>query len=94
MIRAALAALLSRLHAKGRSALPEIVAPPVTERMRLQGNIWRRIESEWFEVCGTCGGNCGQCGTSVAMGIPASLDTIIYTTGMHNGNVAGLPRRI
>lgn len=50
------------------------------------------LEPRWVIVCDTCGGNCGQCGTSVAMGIPASLQTIVETTGMNTGKHAGLPR--
>jgi len=29
------------------------------------------------EVCDTCGGNCGQCGTSIGMGVPPSMDMLI-----------------
>lgn len=43
------------------------------------GNKMRWIDDRWIEVCATCGGNCGQCGTSVAMGVPASMDTVIET---------------
>lgn len=32
---------------------------------------------EWVEVCDFCGGNCGQCGTSVGMGVPPSMDRMV-----------------
>lgn len=71
---------------------PAKVAPPLTPKMRASGFMWVRLGDEWREVCTTCGGNCGQCGTSMGMGIPASLDTIVKTTGMNSGRHAGLGR--
>jgi len=51
--------------------------PPLTERMQALGFHWRRIGNDWVEACNTCGGNCGQCGTSLGMGVPASMDCLI-----------------
>jgi hypothetical protein len=31
----------------------------------------------WVAVCDTCAGNCGQCGTSIGMGIPFDFDYMI-----------------
>jgi hypothetical protein len=31
-----------------------------------------------IEVCSFCFGNCGQCGTSLAMGIPPSMNAMVY----------------
>jgi len=42
-----------------------------------EGFRWRKIEGEWVEVCDTCGGNCGQCGTSIGMGVPPSMDALV-----------------
>lgn len=41
--------------------------------------MWRKSDSgDWFEVCAFCGGNCGQCGTSVGMGVPASMSFMVH----------------
>jgi len=37
--------------------------------------IWS--EDQWLQVCNTCGGNCGQCGTSRNMGMSPSMDVTI-----------------
>ena len=34
-------------------------------------------EAQQGEVCDFCGGNCGQCGTSVGQGSPASMAHMI-----------------
>lgn len=51
--------------------------PPKPAIISERGNqhVWR--DGQWVEVCGFCGGNCGQCGTSVGRGVPASMDNMI-----------------
>lgn len=64
--------------------------PPITPEMQALGFhwerkiVWQRDEHlgdhkslAWVEVCNTCGGNCGQCGTSLGMGIAPSMDCVI-----------------
>ena len=52
-------------------------SPVVTQEMRDLGTQWVRQRDEWREVCGTCGGNCGQCGMTERLGnIPVNLDEI------------------
>jgi hypothetical protein len=77
----------SKLH----NLMPTIIAPERTDQMRGDGFVWQQIGETWYPVCDTCGGNCGQCGTSLGMGIPASLGTIVKSTDMDSGNHAGLP---
>ncbi len=60
--------IMERLFGKKR--------PVVAPEPRL-GNRMRWIDDQWVEVCDFCGGNCGQCGTSVGAGIPFSMDTLI-----------------
>lgn len=51
----------------------------------LEGVVFIRTEDElgylWIAVCDTCGGNCGQCGTSIGAGVPASMKTLARTCG-------------
>jgi hypothetical protein len=47
----------------------------------------------YIAVCDFCGGNCGQCGTSIGQGIPFDFDRIIYKSGMWKGPPAGFPKR-
>ena len=43
-------------------------APERTLRMREMGFSWGKLpDGTWIEKCDTCGGNCGQCGTSLGM---------------------------
>jgi len=51
--------------------------PPETLEMKQRGLTWGKLNGEWIQVCDTCGGNCGQCGSSVAMGIPPQMDRLI-----------------
>jgi len=74
----------------------ERTKPELTEKMRFNGFHWVWVTyadgtAGWHEACDTCGGNCGQCGTSLGMGLPASMDHLIQATGM-NKPPAGLPR--
>lgn len=43
-------------------------------------------------VCDFCGGNCGQCGTSIGQGVPFNFDHIILKSEMWKGTPAGLRR--
>lgn len=65
--------------------------PERTEKMIRDGFVWAKTQTGWTEVCLTCGGNCGQCGTSLGMGNPVNMDHLIEATGMNNPP-AGLPR--
>ena len=56
--------------------------PPRTEKMIGDGFVWAETPTGWTEVCLTCGGNCGQCGTSLGMGNPPSMDAIMESTGI------------
>lgn len=71
--------------------------PPLTERMKALGFHWVKIKirvpdcdgvpdfiETWMEACNTCGGNCGQCGTSLGMGLPVDLEHMVKATGMNN----------
>mgnify|MGYP000846750797 CR=1 FL=1 len=85
-----------RVQAKPLGSLPETVyyrrePPERTEKMIRDGFVWTEKGDGWTEVCLTCGGNCGQCGTSLGMGNPVKMDRLIESTGM-NHPVAGLPR--
>lgn len=50
---------------------------------------WRKVGDMYYEVCAFCGGNCGQCGTSVGMGIPASMSEIVKNGQWDSGNHVG-----
>lgn len=64
--------------------------PERTEKMISEGFVWAQVSGGWTEVCLTCGGNCGQCGTSLGRGNPVKLGQLVEITGM-NQPVAGLP---
>lgn len=67
-------------------------APPErTRKMISDGFVWTECGDGWTEVCLTCGGNCGQCGTSLGQGNPVKMNNLIKVTGMNNP-VAGLRR--
>lgn len=53
--------------------------PEPTLEMQLKGLEWIFHEGAWKIVCGTCKGNCGQCGLTglVAADVEASMDAII-----------------
>ncbi len=40
------------------------------------------VEDLYVAVCDFCGENCGQCGTSIGMGVPFSFDRIVIKSGM------------
>lgn len=73
----------------------ERTKPPLTDKMRGAGFHWVWVTytdgtAGWHEACDTCGGNCGQCGTSLGRGLPASISHIAEAT--MNRPPAGLPR--
>lgn len=47
----------------------------------------------WVAVCSFCGGNCGQCGTSIGMGIPFDFNRIVESSGLWKGPPAGFGKR-
>lgn len=47
----------------------------------------------FIAVCSFCGGNCGQCGTSIGQGIPFDFDRMIKNSGLWKGQPAGFPKR-
>lgn len=71
------------IEAKPMGGLPVTVRyktqpPERTEKMIRDGFIWAECpERGWTEVCLTCGGNCGQCGTSLGMGNQPSMDALV-----------------
>lgn len=50
--------------------------PPMPKPTQ-QGTKFKWLNKQWIEVCDTCGGNCGQCGWSIGIGVPASMDVLI-----------------
>lgn len=55
--------------------------PALTKQMCALGFHWERTKYGWVEACDTCGGNCGQCGTSLGFGMPASIGAIVKNGG-------------
>ncbi len=66
--------------------------PELTEQMKSLGFRWQKIEGVWREMCNTCGGNCGQCGTSLGAGTAPSLSSVVKSGNWQSGNHVGLPR--
>lgn len=52
--------------------------PAATIEMQLKGLEWAFHDDRWVLVCGTCKGNCGQCGLTALIGceVPASMDAL------------------
>lgn len=55
--------------------------PPLTDKMKREGFIWVYARcydgvERYIEVCKVCGGNCGQCGTSLGLGVPPQMDKL------------------
>lgn len=47
----------------------------------------------YVAVCDMCGGNCGQCGTSIGEGVPFNFDRIILKSELWRGQPAGFGKR-
>lgn len=52
--------------------------PAITLEMQLKGLEWKLHEGQWRPVCGTCKGNCGQCGLTGIIGndVQASMEAL------------------
>lgn len=79
-------AILGRpLHVRVKSE-PKINWPERTEDMRRSGYVWAQsADGQFFMICDTCGGNCGQCGQSKTQGAP-SMNMLIQK--LHNQGVS------
>lgn len=66
--------------------------PALTAQMKSLGFHWVKTDDGWHEACDMCGGNCGQCGTSLGRGLPVSLSQVVKSSGMDRKPPYGLPR--
>lgn len=56
------------------------IPPELTDRMIRAKFSWKLLpDGTWIEACDFCGGNCGQCGTSLGMDVrnQPSMDQMI-----------------